>query len=81
MHALQHQYLTLDRVEWIVVDEADRLFENGFEHQVCARCIVPGDAERLEQTVPGKPIVTERVKRVMMCERSEMVEPPAAWIA
>lgn len=43
VHALQHQFVTLDRVEYIAIDEADRLFENGFEHQVrssrCARVI------------------------------------------
>jgi superfamily II DNA/RNA helicase len=34
VHALQHQFVSLDQVEHIVIDEADRLFENGFEHQV-----------------------------------------------
>lgn len=34
VHALQHQFVTLDQVEYIAIDEADRLFENGFEHQV-----------------------------------------------
>ena len=32
--SLQKQLLSLRNVEWLVFDEADRLFENGFEHQV-----------------------------------------------
>ena len=32
--ALQRGLVDLSHVEWLVVDEADRLFENGFETQV-----------------------------------------------
>jgi hypothetical protein len=32
--ALAEEALSLAHVEWLVLDEADRLFENGFEHQV-----------------------------------------------
>jgi len=32
--SLQKQLLSLANVQWLVFDEADRLFENGFEHQI-----------------------------------------------
>jgi ATP-dependent RNA helicase DDX52/ROK1 len=32
--SLAEESLSLHNVEWLVLDEADRLFENGFEHQV-----------------------------------------------
>lgn len=34
VHSLQQGEIKLDAVEWLIVDEADRLFENGYEHQV-----------------------------------------------
>eukprot|EP00056_Hartaetosiga_gracilis_P022361 m.29807 g.29807 ORF g.29807 m.29807 type:complete len:585 (+) comp9601_c0_seq1:77-1831(+) len=34
VHALEEEYLTLDRVHWLVVDEADLLFENGYDSQL-----------------------------------------------
>ncbi|EDQ85958.1 uncharacterized protein MONBRDRAFT_33989 [Monosiga brevicollis MX1] len=34
VHALQHKLVDLSAVRWLVVDEADRLFENGFEQQI-----------------------------------------------
>lgn len=33
---LDREVLTLDNVKWLVMDEADRLLENGFEQQVDA---------------------------------------------
>eukprot|EP00043_Microstomoeca_roanoka_P003299 m.43131 g.43131 ORF g.43131 m.43131 type:complete len:582 (-) comp12003_c0_seq1:31-1776(-) len=34
VHYLKHEVITLSSVEWIVVDEADTLFENGYEKQL-----------------------------------------------
>ncbi len=34
VHALKAGAVVLSHVQWLVLDEADRMFENGFEHQV-----------------------------------------------
>ena len=34
VHALRKSLVTVGNVRWVVLDEADRLFENGFEHQI-----------------------------------------------
>ena len=34
VHAISSGAVSLANVQWLVLDEADRMFENGFEHQV-----------------------------------------------
>jgi hypothetical protein len=55
--ALQRGLVDLSHVEWLVVDEADRLFENGFETQVgCCLLpsifwITPDDAGQIDEII------------------------------
>lgn len=71
--------LSLDKVQWLVLDEADRLFENGFEHQIdeiLAACssserhialfsaTMPQRVEELARTVLNDPVRLVCLKRI-----------------
>ncbi len=80
--SLAEESLSLHNVEWLVLDEADRLFENGFEHQVdeilaaCAgpkrrialfSATMPQRVEELASTVLQDPIRCVGVVFVFVC--------------
>ena len=67
VHSLQTESLSLGNVEWLVLDEADRLFENGFEHQVdeiLAACALP--ARRIALFSATMPQRVEELARTVL---------------
>ena len=65
--ALAEEALSLAHVEWLVLDEADRLFENGFEHQVdeiLAACASP--ARRIALFSATMPQRVEELARTVL---------------
>jgi ATP-dependent RNA helicase DDX31/DBP7 len=69
---------SLDKLRFLIIDEADRLYESGFEHSVrkVVDAIKEANGENKPQTILASATLTDGVKRLagMLLEEAEFVD-------